>query len=58
MSFSHWLVDENRGKFLQKPLKNNRSMMIDGIPHYQTGPNVFLPKGRYWSEATCPPLQI
>ena len=45
MSFSHWLVDENRGVSSETPEKQQVSMMIDGIP--VTDPNLFLPKGHY-----------
>ena len=41
MSFSHWLVDENRGLWTFTPLTTGK-WFIHGIP--APGPNLFLPK--------------
>jgi hypothetical protein len=48
MSFSHWLVDENRGVSSETPEKQQVSMMIDGI-NQSPAPH-FLPKGHYWRQ--------
>ena len=39
MSFSHWLVDENRGVWRFTPGKQQVCLMIDGIP--APGPSIF-----------------
>jgi len=44
MSFSHWLVDENKRFFSHTPLTTG---LFDDRFGYQTGPNLFLPKGQY-----------
>jgi hypothetical protein len=42
MSFSHWLVDENRGVSSETPEKQQVSMMIDGIPNPAPGPSTYF----------------
>ena len=43
MSFSHWLVDENRGACNLPRITIGKIDAADGIP--VTGPKLFSPKG-------------